>query len=376
MEFTWTPEQLDLRAGTRRLLEGRAPLERTRALAEAGERLDRAAWTAMTEQAGLLALGVPEELGGAGGSRVEQALVFEEAGRVLLGGPLLPTVLAIDALLAGADDAALEEHLPGLVEGSATATLAVLGATGRWRPSAPTTVAARSGAGAVLSGTEELVLDGADADLLLVLARAEGGPTLYAVPRDAEGLTVERLDVLDLTRPMARLHLSAVPARPVGLPGGGAAVVERVHRAMAVLVAAEQVGAMDTLVTRTADYARTRRAFGRPIGAFQAVKHRLADMAVRLEMSRSAAAWAAFQVPGSADEAFGAAVAASYCGEAFLQAAKDTIQLHGGVGFTWEHDAHLFLRRARAAATLVGPPSEHRAALVPLVLPDLVEVSS
>jgi alkylation response protein AidB-like acyl-CoA dehydrogenase len=148
-----------------------------------------------------------------------------------------------------------------------------------------------------------------------------------------------------------------------------------VHRAAAVLVAAEQVGAMDTLVTRTAEYARTRRAFGRPIGAFQAVKHRLADMAVRLEMSRSAAAWAAFQEPGSPDEALGAAVAASYCGDAFLQAAKDTIQLHGGVGFTWEHDAHLFLRRARAAATLVGPPSEHRAALVPLVLPDLAEVS-
>ncbi|MGY1716512.1 acyl-CoA dehydrogenase family protein [Geodermatophilus sp. SYSU D01106] len=372
MEFTWTPEQLDLRSSTRRLLETRAPLARTRELAEAGRRRDEAAWTAMTQQVGLLALGVPEEHGGAGGSRVEQAVVFEEAGRVLLGGPLLPTVLAIEALLAAGDDAALEEHLPGLVEGERTATLAVLGSTGRWRPSSPTTVATRSGDGAVLSGTEELVLDGADADLLLVLARAEGGPTLYAVPRDAEGVTVERLDVLDLTRPMARLHLAAVPARPLGLTGGGAGVVERVHRAAAVLVAAEQVGAMDTLVARTAEYARTRRAFGRPIGAFQAVKHRLADMAVRLEMSRSAAAWAAFQDPGSADEAFGAAVAASYCGEAFLQAAKDTIQLHGGVGFTWEHDAHLFLRRARAAATLTGPPSEHRAALVPLVLPDLV----
>ena len=376
MEFTWTPEQLDLRSGTRRLLEGRAPLERARQLAEAGERVDPAAWTAMTQQAGLLALGVPEELGGAGGSRVEQALVFEEAGRVLLGGPLLSTVLAIEALLAAGDDAALEEHLPGLVEGERTATLAVLGSSGRWRPGSPTTVATAGPDGALLSGTEELVLDGAGADLVLVLARAEGGPTLYAVPRDADGLTVEPLDVLDLTRPMARLHLAAVPARPVGLTGGGAAVVERVHRAAAVLVAAEQVGAMDTLVARTAEYARTRRAFGRPIGAFQAVKHRLADMAVRLEMSRSAAAWASFQEPGSADEAFGAAVAASYCGEAFLQAAKDTIQLHGGVGFTWEHDAHLFLRRARAAATLVGPPAEHRAALVPLVLPDLAEVPS
>jgi alkylation response protein AidB-like acyl-CoA dehydrogenase len=147
-----------------------------------------------------------------------------------------------------------------------------------------------------------------------------------------------------------------------------------VQRTAAVLLAAEQVGAMSTLVEMTAEHARTRRAFGRPIGAFQGVKHRLADMAVRLEMSRSAAYWAAWQPPGSPDAALGAAVAGSYCSESFLQTAKDTIQLHGGTGFTWEHDAHLFLRRARADATLAGSPAEHRAALVPLVLPELAEV--
>jgi alkylation response protein AidB-like acyl-CoA dehydrogenase len=372
MEFTWTPEQQDLRASTRRLLQQRAPLPRARELAEAGSRHDPQLWTALAQQIGLQGLALPEEHGGSGGSLVELAVVFEEMGRVLFGGPFLPTVLAAEALVASGDDAAQAEHLPAVAEGERTATLAVAGAGGRWR--ADGTTAQGSGDGVRLTGVKELVLDGADADLLLVLARGERGPSLYAVAAGAEGLEAERLDPLDLTRPLARLHLRDTPARLVGEDGGGAAVLAHVQRTAAVLLAAEQVGAMSTLVEMTAEHARTRRAFGRPIGAFQGVKHRLADMAVRLEMSRSAAYWAAWQPPGSPDAAMGAAVAGSYCSESFLQTAKDTIQLHGGTGFTWEHDAHLFLRRARADATLAGSPAEHRAALVPLVLPELAEV--
>jgi alkylation response protein AidB-like acyl-CoA dehydrogenase len=372
MEFTWTPEQQDLRASTRRLLQQRAPLPRARELAEAGSRHDPQLWTALAQQIGLQGLALPEEHGGSGGSLVELAVVFEEMGRVLFGGPFLPTVLAAEALVASGDAAAQAEHLPAVAEGERTATLAVARAGGRWR--ADGTTAQGSGDGVRLTGVKELVLDGADADLLLVLARGERGPSLYAVAAGAEGLEAERLDPLDLTRPLARLHLRDTPARLVGEDGGGAAVLAHVQRTAAVLLAAEQVGAMSTLVEMTAEHARTRRAFGRPIGAFQGVKHRLADMAVRLEMSRSAAYWAAWQPPGSPDAAMGAAVAGSYCSESFLQTAKDTIQLHGGTGFTWEHDAHLFLRRARADATLAGSPAEHRAALVPLVLPELAEV--
>jgi len=372
MEFTWTPEQQDLRASTRRLLQQRAPLPRARELAEAGTRHDPQLWTALAQQIGLQGLALPEEHGGSGGSLVELAVVFEEMGRVLFGGPFLPTVLAAEALVASGDAAAQAEHLPAVAEGERTATLAVAGAGGRWR--ADGTTAQGSGDGVRLTGVKELVLDGADADLLLVLARGGRGPSLYAVAAGAEGLEAERLDPLDLTRPLARLHLRDTPARLVGEDGGGAAVLAHVQRTAAVLLAAEQVGAMSALVEMTAEHARTRRAFGRPIGAFQGVKHRLADMAVRLEMSRSAAYWAAWQPPGSPDAAMGAAVAGSYCSESFLQTAKDTIQLHGGTGFTWEHDAHLFLRRARADATLAGSPAEHRAALVPLVLPELAEV--
>jgi alkylation response protein AidB-like acyl-CoA dehydrogenase len=377
MEFTWTPEQQDLRASTRRLLQNRAPLSRTRELAEAGTRHDPELWTAMAQQAGLQGIALPEEHGGSGGSWVDLALVLEEAGRVLLGGPFLSTVvLAAEAQLGSGDARAQADYLPRLAEGELTATLAVAEADGRWRPESVTTRAEGSGPQARLTGNKELVLDGVDADLLLVLARGDRGLSLYAVEAGAAGLEPERLDVLDLTRPMARLHLRDVPARLVGEEGAGWAAVEHVRRAASVLLAAEHVGAMATLVDRTAEHARTRRAFGRPIGAFQGVKHRLADMAVRLEMSRSAAYWAAWQEPGSPDAAMGAAVAGSYCSEAFLQTAKDTIQLHGGTGFTWEHDAHLFLRRARADASLVAAPAEHRAALVPLVLPELAEVSA
>ncbi|MGY1810050.1 acyl-CoA dehydrogenase family protein [Blastococcus sp. SYSU D00669] len=375
MEFTWTPEQQDLRTTTRRLLQDRAPLERARALGESGTRHDPDLWRALAQQAGLQGLAVPEEHGGSGASRVEQAVVFEEMGRVLLGGPFLSTVgFAAEALLASGDGAAQAEHLPPLAEGERTATLAVVEADGRWRPDAVATRATGSGPDARLTGVKELVLDGADADLVLVLAASDAGPSLYAVEAGADGLTAERLDPLDLTRPLARLRFADVPARLVGEPGDGARIAGAVRQAAAVLLAAEQVGAMTTLVGMTADHARTRRAFGRPIGAFQGVKHRLADMAVRLEMSRSAAYWSAWQEPGSAAAAMGAAVAGSYCSESFLQTARDTIQLHGGTGFTWEHDAHLFLRRARADATLAGPPADARADLVPLVLPELVEV--
>ena len=374
MEFTWTAEQQDLRASTRRLLAQRAPRSRARELAEAGTRTDPALWTALAQQAGLQGLALPEEHGGSGGSWVELAIVLEEMGRVLFGGPFLSTVLAAEALLASGDSGAQAEHLPAIAEGGRTATLAVVEGDGRWRTESIATRATGSGAEVRLTGVKELVLDGADADLVLVLAQGDRGLSLYAVAAGASGLAAERLDTLDLTRPMARLRLRDVPARLVGEDGAGAAVLGHARRATTVLLAAEQVGAMNTLVDLTAEYARTRRAFGRPIGAFQGVKHRLADMAVRLEMSRSAAYWAAWQPPGSPDATMGAAVAGSYCSESFLQTAKDTIQLHGGTGFTWEHDAHLFLRRARADATLAGSPAEHRAALVPLVLPELAEV--
>uniref|UniRef100_UPI0024835CFB acyl-CoA dehydrogenase family protein n=1 Tax=Pseudonocardia pini TaxID=2758030 RepID=UPI0024835CFB len=182
------------------------------------------------------------------------------------------------------------------------------------------------------------------------------------------GVQRSPLATLDLTRRAARITFAGTPSRPLGDPAQGAAVLDRARAVSAVLVAAEQVGGMAAATEMTAEYARTRRQFGRLIGTFQGVKHRLADMAVRAELAHSAAYWAAWQQPGSAALAYGAAIARSYCGDAFLQTGLDAVQLHGGIGFTWEHDAHLFLRRARADRSLLGTPQQARAALVPTVL--------
>ncbi|MET0447591.1 MAG: acyl-CoA dehydrogenase family protein [Aeromicrobium sp.] len=376
-EFGWTPEHRDLRDAVRRVLATRAPLSRARELAESGTRHDPALWSVLAEQLGLQGLAIPTDLGGSGASRLELAIAMEEMGAVLLGGPFLSTVvLAAEALLASSDEAAQAEHLPRIAAGELTATLAVVEADGRWHEDGIATVATGTGGDVRLTGTKEIVLDGADAELLIVAARGERGVSLYTVDAGAAGLDRERLAVLDLTRPLARITLADTPATLLGTDGAGWAVVEQVRRAATILVAAEQVGASTTVVAMTAEYAKTRRQFGRPIGSFQGVKHRLADMAVRLEMSRSAAYWAAWQTPGSDDEALGAAVAGSYCSDSFLQSAKDMIQLHGGIGFTWEHDSHLFLRRARLDASVVGGSAEHRAALLPLILPESTEASA
>ncbi|MFF4240597.1 acyl-CoA dehydrogenase family protein [Actinomadura geliboluensis] len=372
MEFSWTPEQGDLRAAVRRVLADKAPLSRARELAEAGERHDPDTWETLAAQLGLQGLALPEDAGGSGGSLVDLAIVMEEMGAVLFGGPFLPTVvLAANVLAALPDDPVAAELLPRLAEGELTAAVAVVEADGRWSPESVRTSARDGGGGPVLDGDKELVLDGAGADVVLVLARSDAGLGWYAVEAGAAGLVRTPRQVLDGTRPAASLELRGTPARPVGEPGGGWAVAERMRRTAAILLAAEQAGAAGELVRRTAEYAATRRQFGRPVGAFQGVKHRLADMAVRHEMARSAAFWAAWREPGSAEQEFGALVARSYCSGAFLQTAKDTIQLHGGIGFTWEHDAHLFLRRARLDATLLGGAAEARAALLPHLLTDL-----
>jgi alkylation response protein AidB-like acyl-CoA dehydrogenase len=329
-------------------------------------------WETLAAQLGLQGLGLPEEFGGSGGSLVDLAIVMEEMGAVLFGGPFLPTaVLAANVLAALPEDPVTGELLPRLAAGELTAAVAVVESDGRWSPESVRTSARDGGGGPVLDGDKELVLDGAGADVVLVLARSEAGPTWYAVEAGAAGLTRVPRQVLDGTRPAACLELRATPARQIGERGRGWAVAERMRRTAAILLAAEQAGAAGELVRLTAGYAKTRRQFGRPVGAFQGVKHRLADMAVRHEMARSAAFWAAWQEPGSPGQDLGALVARSYCSDAFLQTAKDTIQLHGGIGFTWEHDAHLFLRRARLDATLLGGTAQARSALLPHLLTDL-----
>jgi alkylation response protein AidB-like acyl-CoA dehydrogenase len=362
--FHWTAEHAEFRGVVRKLTESRAPL----ACAPSPDSQDpkeRELWRTWTDELGLPGMVIPEEHGGSGFSRLELAIAAEELGRAVVGGPLLASaVLATEALLAAGGDVAAEA-LAALAAGTTVATLAVTEGTRRWRPEDVATTA--SGAGNPrLTGTKEAVLSAAGAGLLVVAAREDAGVSLF-VAEPGDGVEVTPLEVLDASRPMARITLRDAPARRVGEPGQGWAAVERALQAGTVFLAAEQVGGSRALLDAAVEHAKTRVQFGQPNGKFQGVKHRLADMAARTELASAAAAWAAWQPPGSAAAGLGAAVAGAYCSEAYLETALDAIQVHGGMAITWEHHAHRYLRRARADAAVLRAPREHRRQLESII---------
>ena len=301
------------------------------------------------------------------------AAVAEELGSALACVPYLSTVvLAATALVLAGDAEAAAEHLPGIASGSVVATLAVTEEGVRWEEADVRTLARPDPDvpdRCLLDGHKSYVVDGGAADLILVVARDAGlrGPNavaglgLFAVAGDAPGLSRTPLIALDLTRPLARLDLAGVPARRVGAEGDGWRVVERVLDRAAVALAAEAVGGAQRCLDMAVAHARGRVQFGRPIGSFQAVQHKLADVLVGVEAARSVVAAAVAAVDEDrGDLPLLASTARGYCAEAFVRAASESIQVHGGVGFTWAHDAHLYLKRARSAALLLGDPAWHR----------------
>ncbi|MET9534484.1 acyl-CoA dehydrogenase family protein [Streptomyces sp. NPDC006649] len=314
-----------------------------------------AAWGPLTRQIGAAGLAVPEEHGGAGCGPVEVHVVMEELGRALAPVPYLGSaVLATQALLAAGDTGLL----PALAEGRTTGALA-WAENGSWRPEAVRARAVCGADGWRITGVKDHVLDGADADVLLVAARTETGLALFHVPSGAAGVEREAHTTMDLTRPQATLRFDGTEARAVGADGDR--VLAHVRDLACTALAAEQVGAAERCLELTVAHVRNRVQFGRPVGSFQAVKHRLADAFVRVESARSAAlgaSWAA--ADGSPDLSRYAAVAKSACSEAFSAVAGDMIQLHGGIGITWEHDAHRYFKRAHGSAQLFGSPAGHR----------------
>jgi alkylation response protein AidB-like acyl-CoA dehydrogenase len=231
---------------------------------------------------------------------------------------------------------------------------------GRHEPGVNVSAAPSEGAW-VLSGTKSFVLDGHIADLILVVARAPWGLGLFAVASDAPGLARQLLSTMDLTRKLSRLELHDVPAILVGTEDDSRPWLERTLQLAVVALAAEQVGGAQRCLEMSVEYAKDRIQFGRPIGSFQAVKHRCADMLVQLEMAKSAAYYAAAcAATGDEDLLVAAAMAKSYCSEAYYRIAADTIQVHGGIGFTWEHPAHLYLKRAKSSELMLGDPRQHR----------------
>jgi alkylation response protein AidB-like acyl-CoA dehydrogenase len=362
VKLAFTEEQEELRRSVRRFLDDRSPVGEVRRLMAAEEGWDRDVWRAMAEQVGLQGIHVPEAFGGAGLGHVELGIVMEELGRRLACVPYFSTVgLAVNALLASGDERAQRELLPRLASGEATGTLAVLEPSGSWDLDALATHARREGDGWVVDGTKAFVVDGHTADVLLVAARTPGGLGVFAVEGGAPG--VERVPVpqLDQTRKLARVELSAAPAEPVGEEGGAGSWLPRALDLAATALAMEQVGGAQRCLDMTVDYAKARHQFGRPIGSFQAIKHRCADMLLRVESARAAAYYAAWAAAEGAEELPAvASLARAYCSEAYSWVAGETIQVHGGIGFTWEHDAHLYFKRAKASELLLGDPAHHR----------------
>ena len=369
-EFTFTDEQQQLRGAVRKFCAENFTEPTVRRLMESDVTYDPAVWNRLGSELGVLGMSVPEADGGVGGSLVDQAVAVEEFGAALGCGPLFGTVyLAIPALVACAGSPPRDELLAALVEGQRTAAFAVNDYAGAFDPERIGVTATPDGDGYALTGTVDRVVDGTSADVLLVAAKASDGVGLYAVATKDQAAQRTGLVTMDLTRPQAGVVFSAAPAQLLAGPADAERVITHALQVGSALLAIEQVGAAQHLLDLSVDYAKSRLQFGRQIGSFQAVKHKLADMLVDLEHARSTAFHAVWALTdGSDDPALAVSIAQATCSAAFSRIAADTIQVHGGIGFTWEHQAHLYFKRAATDAALLGSAEQHRTRVAELVL--------
>lgn len=354
MTLTLSAEQHALRAATRSLLAARAGREALRDCVDHGAGYDRGLWMTMAVELGVHSIIIGEKYGGAGGTLTDLTIVLEETGAALLCSPFFSTVaLAAAALTHCDDDAAKQRILPAIAAGKLTATLVYL------RDS--TVNASATPAGWKLDGSADYVVDGQDSDVLLVIAETPCGPQMFLVEATSSGVAAAAAPALDPTRRLATVEFTGAAGDLVSFSRGCAATMPQILAQARVALAAEQVGGAQRCLDMAVRYAKSRQQFGRPIGGFQAVKHRCANMYVNVQSARAAlrhAAWAHAERP----EAFESAsrMVAAIASEAFYQVAAQNIQIHGAIGYTWEHDAHLYLKRAMSSARLLGTPAEHR----------------
>ena len=365
MDFALDEDQVALQSVLREFLTDRSPEAAVRAQLEDTAGYDRDLWDLMAGQLGVCGMAVPEEYGGAGFSFFELGLVLEELGRSLTVSPFFAScVMAAQLLLAVDDESARKDYLPGIAAGSLIASVALAEDSGSWRPEDVTTRAEERDGAWRLTGHKSYVLDGAVAGLLLVIARTDDGPAVFAVdttPDGAEGLALEPLPTMDQTRKQARVTFDGTPARLLGTVAGAEAAIATMLDRSAIALAADALGGTGKVLEMSVEYAKIREQFGRPIGSFQAIKHKCASMLVDLESSRSAVYYALWAVSaGDPDERTVAPLAKAYCVDTYLHAAGENIQIHGGIGFTWEHPAHLYLKRAKSSRVLLGDSDFHR----------------
>ncbi len=359
MDLDLSSDQELVRETTARFIESACPLETVRALAD--ERADAGAdYRRQAAELGWFAMLVPEELGGgnvSGNGVADAAIIAEERGKVLQPGPFVPGNVVAYALSADGNDEQREKVLPQILAGEAVATWAVASAVGDWSPGSGVR-ADTGGGGFVLSGAAGFVQDADHADWILVTAASDAGLSQFLVPAGSPGVTVTRLDGLDITRRFCAVDFedAEVPASAlVGIDGSAAATFDRQLDVALALTVAEMVGAMDRDFETALDYAKARTAFGRPIGSFQAVKHLLADTSLALEMSKAMAVAAAKAVGGDTDDATEiASMAKAFVSDSAVDVAQNCFQVFGGIGYTWEHDQHLYLRRLTMDAALYG----------------------
>jgi alkylation response protein AidB-like acyl-CoA dehydrogenase len=353
-------ERHELAASVRAACERLSPEDRVRAVAFDRDGSDRGVdaelWSALCNQVGITAIALPERFGGGGYGATALGVVAHELGRILAPVPFLASTVLATGILVDTD--AAPERLAPLTTGERTAA-AVITATGSmWDRTAVALTAQRAGDGWSIDGTVRHVLNGTAADDLVVVALAAGEPAVFLVDATVDGVTATAEHVLDGTRPMATVAFRQAPAEKLTRDGPADDVIDRcVSRTLAVL-AAEQVGACERVLEIATEYACTREQFGRPIGSFQAIKHRCADMLVDLEMARSASL-AALQSVDDGDDGWCVSMAKAVCSEALRNAAHANLQIHGGIGFTWEDAAGLYVKRARTDEVLFGLPAEH-----------------
>ncbi len=369
--MTTTSDDTELRAlreAVADLVEGCGGVTAARRQLDGGTGIDADAWRLLGREMGLAGLGIPEESGGAGGGLAELTVVAEELGRSLLPVPFLSSTVLAGQVLAGCADTG--EVLGAMSAGQARAAFVGVDADGCWRPERlPVTATGEDGSWQ-LSGTAEFVLDGVGADHLVVAAATPGGCDLFLVAGDAAGVDVAALPVLDPTRGQAVVRLADASGVALTTDGSGADVVGTALQTVLIVLAAEQVGGASACLDMAAEYAKIRHQFSRPIGSFQAIKHKLADLLLQVELGRSALD-RALQAAGNTGDpgrlAEAAAVAKIWCTDAYVVAATENVHINGGTGFTWEHDAHLYFRRARADEVLLGNATVHRERLAALL---------
>lgn len=357
MSFMPTAEQVSLRAAARDLFAVHGGPESNRRYVDEHADHDRRLWNLMAEL-GFQGLTIPERHGGAGATLLDMAMVLEEAGSALVCSPFFASsVLAATVIVESGDESAMARVLPSIASGQSIVSVAF-----RTPLQGSTVEATATGSGQRLNGRAVHVLDGCAADQLVVLATAAEGPTLF-VTNDLEGVRTTEMPALDATRRLATVDFHDAPATAIGSPSDGGAVVDRALSIAQVALATEQVGAAQRCLDMAIDYVKTRVQFSRPLASFQAIKHQCADMFVDVQSARSVALHAAWSL-GADPAAFEAAtrLTAALVSDAFYRTAAQNIQLHGAVGFTWEHDAHLYLKRAIASGRLLRTPEQYRVA--------------